>query len=110
MTGARLITLLMVFTLGGAMAAAANADPSSMKSWQMGRLFEPTQNQLKWEAKGRVMIYEGLMDKDVERAFDEQFDRLEHMMFIRVVVTDDSGEARRTESGEVVTESNDGCD
>jgi hypothetical protein len=56
------------------------------------------------------MIYDGLTDRDVERAFDEQFDRLEHMMFIRVVVTDDSGKARRSGTGEVVTESDDGCD
>jgi hypothetical protein len=56
------------------------------------------------------MIYDGLTDRDVERAFHEQFDRLEHMMFIRVVVTGDSGKARRSESGEVVTESDDGCD
>ena len=45
-----------------------------------------------------------------EPTHDEQFDRLEHMMFIRVVVTDDSGKARRSETGEIVTESDDGCD
>lgn len=110
MSGARLVTLLMVFTLGGTPAATANADSSPVKSWQMVRLFEPTQADLLAEARGRVMIYEGLTDRDVERAFDEQFDRLEHMMFIRVVVTDDSGKARRSETGEIVTESDDGCD
>jgi hypothetical protein len=110
MTGARLITQLMVYTLGGAMAACANADASSVNRWQLARLFEPSHADLNAEAKGRVMIYDGLTDKDVERAFDEQFERLEHMMFIRVVVTDDSGNARRTESGEAITESDDGCD
>ena len=53
----------------------------------MVRLFELPQNDLKWEAKGRVMIHDGMTDRDVERAFDEQFDRLVQMMFIRVVVT-----------------------
>jgi hypothetical protein len=110
MTGARLIILLMLFTLGGTPAATANADSSPVMNWQMVRLFEPTQADLHAEAKGRVMIYDGLTDRDVERAFDEQFDRLEHMMFIRVVVTDDSGKARRSGTGEVVTESDDGCD
>ncbi|MGB7932555.1 MAG: hypothetical protein WCH04_10095 [Gammaproteobacteria bacterium] len=57
-------------------------------NWQMVRLFEPPQNELKREAKGRVMIYDGLTEKDVERALDEQFDRLVYMMFIRVVVTE----------------------
>jgi hypothetical protein len=33
------------------------------------------------------MIHDGLTDRDVERALDEQSDRLVHMMFIRVVVT-----------------------
>jgi hypothetical protein len=89
---------------------AAKADPASTKNWQMSRLFEPTQADLKSEDKGRVMIYDGMKDKDVERALDEQFDRLEHVMFTRTVVTDDAGNARRTDSGEVVTEADDGCD
>lgn len=110
MTACRLMRRVMVLTLGVAMTAGANADSSSVSSWQMARLFAPTQADLNAEAKGRVMIYDGLTDKTVERAFDEQFDRLEHMMFMRVVVTDDSGKARQSESGEVVTESDDGCD
>ena len=110
MTDFRQMTRSMVFTLSVAMPAVAIAESSSMNSWQMVRLFEPTQADLLAEARGRVMIYDGLTDRDVERAFDEQFDRLEHMMFIRVVVTDDSGKARRSETGEIVTESDDGCD
>lgn len=53
----------------------------------MVRLFEPPQNELIWEAEGRVTIRDGLTDRDVERTLDEQFDRLVHMMFIRVAVT-----------------------
>jgi hypothetical protein len=37
MTGARLFSLLVVFTLGGTPAASANADSSSVKSWLMVR-------------------------------------------------------------------------
>ena len=88
----------------------SDADAATVKSWQMVRLFEPTQADLNVAANGRVMSYDGLTDRDVERAFDEQVDRLVYMMFIRVVVTDDSGKARRSESGQVVTESDDGCD
>jgi hypothetical protein len=46
------------------------------------------QNELKREAKGRVMIHDGLTGRDVERALDEQFYRLVHMMITRVVVTE----------------------
>ena len=106
----RLITLVMAVTLNSGLAGAAKADSPAMKNWQMTRLFEPTQVDRKSEDKGRVMIYDGMTDKDVERAFDEQFERLDNMMFTRTVVTDDSGEPRRTDSGEVVTEGDDGCD
>jgi hypothetical protein len=79
----------------------------------MARLLNPTQVDQKAEAKGRVMIYDGMTDQEVARAFDEQFDRLEYMMFTRTVVTDDSGRPRKDPStGELVTESgyDDGCD
>ncbi len=110
MTCGRRITLITAFTLGTGMAAAANADSASMQSWQTARLFAPTQADRKSEDKGRVMIYDGMTDKDVERALDEQFDRIDHMMFTRVVITDDSGEPRRSKDGELVTEGDDGCD
>ena len=35
------------------------------------------------EARDRVIIYEGLDEAVVERALDEQSERIEHMMFIR---------------------------
>jgi hypothetical protein len=88
---------------------AGAAEPAS-NTWQMTRLFQPTQADLNRETKGRIMIYDGLTDKTVERALDDQFDRVETMMFTRVVVTDDSGEpVRDTDNGEIVTEE-DGCD
>jgi hypothetical protein len=106
----RLATLVTVLSLSMSVAAGANADSSSMKNWQMTRLLEPTPADRKSEEKGRVMIYDGLTDKDVERAFDEQFDRVEHMMFTHTLVTDDSGEPERSDGGEFITEGDDGCD
>lgn len=89
---------------------AASAEPPSVNSWQMKRLFQPSQADLKSEAKGRVMIYDGMTDKMVERALSEEFQRVDAMMFTRVVVTDADGEPRRDpESGEVVYQ-DDGCD
>jgi len=112
-----LTALLMALAMALAMAvgriSTATADSAPIKQWQMARLLNPTQVDREAEAKGRVMIYDGLTDREVARAFDEQFDRLEHMMFTRTVVTDNSGQPRKDpNSGELVTESvyDDGCD
>jgi len=64
-------------------------------------LFNPTNSQLKAEARGHVMIYDGLENIEVERAFDEQFNRFENMMFIRT---------RNTKSGGEFIYENEGCD
>lgn len=97
------LTQCCLCTSGGA------AEPRT-DSWQMTRLFQPSETDLQREAKGRVMIYDGLTDKTVEKALDEQFDRVESMMFTSVVVTDATGNpARDPDTGEVLTEE-DGCD
>jgi len=56
-----------------------------------------------------VYIYDGLTDRDVQRALDEEFGRVDSMMFIRTRKTDDDGEIKRDENtGEVEVE-DDGC-
>jgi len=52
------------------------------------RLFEPTQAELQQEAAGRIYVYDGLSDADIARAMDDEFFRVENMMFIRVRKTD----------------------
>jgi hypothetical protein len=69
--------------------------------WQQRRLFEPLPAELVEEARGRIVIYDGMQDVDVERALDEEFDRVETMMFIRIKATDPQGE--------VVAYEDDGC-
>lgn len=79
-------------------------------TWQQRRIELPTKLELQWESNNHVMIYEGMKDHEVERAFDDHFDRIESMMFINTVVTDENGEPLKDpKTGHVVTEP-DGCD
>lgn len=76
---------------------------------QMRRLLEPTQAELAQERKGRIYIYESLTNQDISQAMEEEFDRVESMMFIRVPKTDDSGEVMKdADTGEMLIE-DDGC-
>ena len=67
------------------------------------------EHQLEVERKGRVFIYDGMHTTDVERALDEEFDRIEHMMFSSTIITDTEGKpVTNPETGQVMVEE-DGC-
>lgn len=75
--------------------AACFVSPSSAHaydSYQLKVLFTPTKSDLGAEANGRVMIYDSLKNETVEKALNEQFGRIERMMFIRTQVIQKSGE------------------
>ena len=74
--------MLVVLFVGTVLAPHARAADAN-GGFQYRALFSPTSAQLKAEDRGRVMIYDGLDNAVVERALDEQFDRIEHMMFVR---------------------------
>ncbi len=64
---------------------------SDEDSWQLDMLHKPTAQQTKVEQKGRVFIYDGLDNEDVEKALDDQFDRIQHMMFVGIRHRDPDG-------------------
>ncbi len=106
------ITALIVSaTITGisSLASATDSD-NSMYGWQLSLLFEPSPQQIKVEDRGRVVIYDGMYSADIDRAFEEQFDRVEKMMFVNTVITDAQGvPAMDPDTGDVLTE-DDGCD
>lgn len=68
-------------------------------SYQLGMLFQPTESQRAAEARGRVMIYDGLDEQVVERALDEQFERIDSMMFVRTRHSEPDGDAVYDDDG-----------
>ena len=88
-------TLIAATFLMASMVSVAEAfSDEKYEKWQLERLQNPGTTQLTQEMRGRVFIYDGLKDKDVNRILDEQFERLHSMMFIRTVVTDPQGKPK----------------
>jgi hypothetical protein len=103
-------SLLIVLAMSSLFSNSTMAGDDPARNWQLSLLFNPGEQQYKMENRGRVFIYDGLRDTEVERALDEQYDRVESMMFVNTVITDEDGEPLRDEdTGEMLVE-NDGCD
>jgi len=60
--------------------------------WQERRLMQPSLAELASENAGRVVIYDGLETAIVDTALDSNFDRIEHMMFVRTRHTEPNGD------------------
>ena len=102
--------VLTILAMSSVFSHSAPADDERQQSWQMSLLFNPGEHQYEMEHRGRVFIYDGLHDTVVEQALDEQYDRIEGMMFVNTVVTDDDGVPMTDpETGELLVE-DDGCD
>ncbi len=63
------------------------AEETAVYLWQKKQLLTPDESTVQYEkAKQKVVIYEGLTIEDVEKALNQQFDRVEHMMFVGTVL------------------------
>ena len=71
---------------------------STAGSWQQERLLQPSAAQRDAEHAGRVVIYDRVDEALVDRALDNQFERIENMMFVRVQHIQADGTV--TESGD----------
>jgi len=83
-----------------ALLAGFSTTASAADDFQQNALFNPSDALLKAESRGHVTIYDGLDDEVVERAFDEQFGRIDNMMFTRI---------RRPQPDGEIIEDDDGC-
>lgn len=102
--------ILMISALLLAMAPVQAAIGESVyERWQLKRLFQPGESQLKQEQKGKVFIYEGLRDRDIEHVLEKQFDRVQHMMFIGTVITDKKGKPKINPDTGLPLIEDDGC-
>lgn len=82
LTNAVLMALLLVSSTTG----LANSN------FQQKMLLSPSTGALKAELQGRVMIYDGLQSNVVDMAMDQQFERIENMMFVRTSSVDENGD------------------
>lgn len=97
------LPLIIFFVIGLKVQAVQSQDePATTEFGQTEMLLSPSQSQMKREQNGSILIYDGLMDKQVNSAMDRQFDRIESMMFIRTKKVDEI-------TGEI-TEEVDDCD
>lgn len=95
------IALMSAVPVGAAEAPAQ----TNLEQWQLRRLVEPTQRERTHERRGNVYIYDGLADREVDRALDTQFDRIEYMMFLGTRKTGSAGAANNNAQGQAETES-----
>jgi hypothetical protein len=91
------------------LVTATGALAEGVPDIELRRLFDPTEAELASEAEGRIYIYDGLTDVDVQRALNEEFHRVEHMMFIRIKKTDETGDVKHDEDTGEIEYEDDGC-
>lgn len=95
-------TALLCSVQVGATEASAQ---TNLEQWQLRRLNAPTERELAHERKGRVYIYDGLSDREVDHALSAHFERIEYMMFVGTRKTVSTDAANSKVQDEADTES-----
>ncbi len=97
----RILTLGLVAALLSPIAALAVADEhaSAYADPQLRRLFQPSEREREREQQGQVFIYDGLDGRNIDRAMNDQFARVDSMMFVRTRVENEDGEEEVLEDG-----------
>ena len=90
-----LLTISILAPLAGELALADPAAEPAYRQLEIRRLFEPTESELRKEAAGSVYIYQGMTDRAVKQAMEDEFERVEHMMFVNTIRTDVQGKPLR---------------
>ena len=81
------IPLLSSTLLSLILSESVFAKESAVYLWQKKQLLSPDESTIQYEKeKQKVVIYEGLTIEDVENALNQQFNRVEHMMFVGTVL------------------------
>lgn len=82
--GCMAASLLVTIALTGSqpVSAADSSADENLAQWQLRRLNNPTVLERQHEREGKVYIYDGLTDRDVDQALSAHFDRIENMMFL----------------------------
>jgi hypothetical protein len=102
-------TALAMVTAAPLLTAAGTGQATDVYEIEQRRLFEPTDSERAAEHQGRIYIYDGLSDRDIQRAMRHHFDRIENMMFIRTIKTDNEGQFKRDPDTGHVEIVDDGC-
>ncbi len=77
----------------------ASSSVHAIDDYQLKVLFTPSEINLQAETEGRVMIYDGLKSETVDLALNEQFGRIDKMMFVRTQYVQESGEYEVEDDG-----------
>jgi len=76
-------TILSTFTLIAGLSGVA-AEATAAENWQERRLLHPTAAEIESEKRGRIFIYDRLEEGVVDKAMDQNFSRIDNMMFVRM--------------------------